>query len=61
METTYRDGDTAFNEAIASGFLNTDRASDRYAGKWMYMGTDENGDAFKNIDRRHYIHTGDAR
>ena len=58
MEPTYRDSQQAFEDAIASGFLSDEKGSDRYAGKWMYMHTDEQGDAFKNINYRNYIHTG---
>jgi hypothetical protein len=57
-----RESDEAFDAAIASGLLSADPASPQYAGHWMYMHTDPTrGDAFKNINRRHYIYSGDPR
>ena len=54
---TYRNPQEAFADAIVRGILSEEPSSDMYAGKWMYMHTDEQGDAFKNIDTRRYIHT----
>ena len=51
----FRDSQSAFNDAIASGRLNTDQTSEMYAGKWMYMHSEEGRDFFKNIDTRKYI------
>ena len=51
-----RDSQLAFKHAIENGTLNLDESSPRYAGKWMYMHTENNGsDAFKNIRDRNYI------
>jgi hypothetical protein len=47
----------AFQKAIDSGRLNENENSDFYAGKWMYMFTDESGvDQFKNSNTRHYLY-----
>lgn len=54
---TFKNPNQAFQDAIDKGVLNTDPKSPEYAGKWMYMHTDEIGvDAFKNIDSRNYIY-----
>jgi len=53
---TFRDPNTAFNDAIDAGILSTDPQNERYIGNWMYMYTTENKDAFKNIDDRSYIY-----
>jgi hypothetical protein len=46
----------AFERAIETKRLSDDEYSDNYAGDYMYMGKDKNGnDAFKNIDTRKYI------
>ena len=53
---TYNDPTEAFNRAIAQGRLSESTMSDRYAGDFMYMGTDSAGrDLFKHIDTREYI------
>lgn len=58
MTMTFRSPDKAFDDAIELGILNLDSNSHRYAGKWMYMGTDKlDGDAFKNIITRDYIYS----
>jgi len=51
----FRNPVDAFDDAIASGRLNTRPESSKYAGNWMYMHTDEDGkDVFKNIETRRY-------
>lgn len=45
----------AFGRAIASGLLSADMTASNYAGHWMYMGTENGVDLFKNIDTRKYI------
>ena len=52
----YRDHKKAFEDAIKEGRLNRDKDSDLYAGKWMYMFTNEHGiDQFKNRKVRNYL------
>tara|TARA_R100000656_G_scaffold118364_1_gene91982 strand:- start:1303 stop:1506 length:204 start_codon:yes stop_codon:yes gene_type:complete len=58
----YRDHKKAFEDAINTGRLNLDEDSDLYAGKWMYMFTNEQGiDQFKNNDTRNYLVLYEAR
>lgn len=46
----------AFDNAIANGTLcGRNKDAERYAGKWMYMHSDKNGDHFKNIVTRRYV------
>lgn len=45
----------AFNRAIASGRLSCRKGSDNYAGDYMYMGTFDGADQFKNINTREYL------
>ena len=50
----------AFDAAIQLGTLSAERSDPNYAGAFMYMGTDtERGHAFKNINQRFYVYTGD--
>ena len=52
---TWKDSQQAFEYAIEVGRLSRDRDADNYAGKYMYMGTNWNGDdLFKNVDTREY-------
>ena len=52
----YRDHKKAFEDAVQKGRLNRDKASDLYAGNWMYMFPNEHGiDQFKNIITRKYL------
>ena len=44
--------------AIDSGVLSNDPEQKNYAGKYMYMYTDEKGDAFKHIQTRCYLFGG---
>ena len=48
------DPQEAFEAAIAEGVLSADPKSVRYAGAYMYMGTDASGHRFKHIDTREY-------
>lgn len=52
---TFKPSFEAFKQAIDKGVLSHDPTSEMYAGNWMYMHTDEKGDAFKNIITRNYI------
>jgi len=45
----------AFDGAIESGRLNTDKDSFRFAGSYMYMGCQGGIDQFKSIDYRLYL------
>jgi hypothetical protein len=56
-QTTFRDAQQAFNEAIAAGRLKArrDDVSGPYAGNYMYMGTWSGKDHFKNRYTREYI------
>lgn len=48
--------DDAFDDAIAAGRLTLgDQDGYLFAGKWMYMGTWDGVDAFKNINTREYL------
>jgi ABC-type dipeptide/oligopeptide/nickel transport system permease subunit len=52
---TFKNSQEAFEHAIQVGRLSADKAQAKYAGNYMYMGTDESGrDLFKNIDTRRY-------
>ena len=52
---TFRDPDAAFESAIRRGRLSEDERSRNYAGRYMYMFTDEHGkDMFKNCETRRY-------
>ena len=56
---TFKNPRQAFQDAIDKGALSIDPKKANYAGKWMYMHTDEAGvDAFKNINFRNYIYVG---
>ena len=57
---THQEPQQAFEAAIQLGTLSADKTAPNYAGAFMYMGTDEErGHAFKNINERFYIYTGD--
>ena len=59
-QMTHEEPQQAFDAAIQLGTLSSDPSADNYAGAFMYMGTDtERGHAFKNIDQRFYVYTGD--
>lgn len=44
----------AFEQAIATNRLSTNKVDPNYAGNYMYMGHGENGAKFKNINSRQY-------
>jgi hypothetical protein len=46
---TFRESQTAFEEAISRGWF-----TERQASQWMYMGTYDGVDKFKNIQTRQY-------
>lgn len=52
---TFRDPETVFEEAIEQGRLSDTPGTDNYAGRFMYMGTWSDVDAFKHIDTREYL------
>ncbi len=52
---TFKDSGQAFQEAIDAGRLSSDPKDTNYAGNYMYMGTWDGVDTFKNIDTREYI------
>ncbi len=55
-EPTHRDPAIAFEQAILDGRLSDFPPSSRYAGNYMYMGTNAAGvDTFKHIDTRQYL------
>ncbi len=57
IQPTFREPEQVFNEAIESGRLSDAPGIENYAGRWMYMGTWDGVDAFKNIDTREYLGT----
>lgn len=57
---THANPQEAFEAAIQLGTLSTEQEAANYAGLYMYMFTDdERGHAFKRIDDRSYVYTGD--
>lgn len=52
---SFQDAPFAFDQAIADGRLSADRNAPNYAGRYMYMGTTNGKDAFKNINTRQYL------
>ncbi len=51
---TFKNAQLAFEEAINQCRLSKNPAAVNYAGKYMYMGTWDGKDTFKNIDTRKY-------
>ena len=49
------DSDECFDKAIDCGKLSVDKNAPNYAGNYMYMGTRNGTDLFKNIDTRKYL------
>lgn len=49
------ESEKAFEKAINSGRLSNDKTAENYAGKYMYMGSHNGKDAFKNSVTRKYI------
>ncbi len=47
----FRDSETAFNDAIASGLLSADSAAENFAGYYMYMHTAVYGDDLEKAFR----------
>lgn len=58
---TFRPAPAAFSQAISAGRLTTDSRSPRYAGDYMYMGTVNGRDTFKNRNTREYLATDAPR
>ncbi len=52
---TFKDSDDAFDDAIAIDRLTLDESEYLFAGNWMYMGTWNGVDHFKNINTREYL------
>ncbi len=51
----FLDAQECFASAIATGQLSEDKAADNFAGLYMYMGTWNGVDAFKNVETREYL------
>ena len=52
---TFKDSQEAFRDAIKAGRLSDRPEASNYAGRFMYMGTKDGVDLFKNIDTRQYL------
>ena len=52
---TFRESSDAFRDAIRDERLTTDSRSPLYAGNFMYMGTWNGQDTFKNRNTRRYL------
>ena len=52
---TTRDSDTAFQDAITKAYLSQVPDSILYAGRYMYMYSDDTCDYFKSIESRRYL------
>lgn len=55
MDIVYLSVQGAFNRAIASGRLSRNPIADNYADGYMYMGTWDGVDQFKNTVTRQYL------
>ena len=51
----FKDAQEAFESAIAAGTLSAAQDAANYAGLYMYMGTWNGVDQFKNVDTRRYL------
>lgn len=51
---TFKPGEEAFEQAVSEGRLSFDKENQHYAGLYMYMGTVDGRDLFKNINTRQY-------
>lgn len=51
----FKDVRSAFNAAISTGRLSRNRSAANYAGLYMYMGTWNGKDHYKNIITRAYL------
>ena len=54
-DPTFRDAQEAFKEAIESGRLSESPRADNFVGDFMYMGTYDGVDSFKNKLTRQYL------
>jgi hypothetical protein len=54
-DMTFKDPKEAFNEAVEEGRLSRDKGAENYVGLYMYMGTNDGKDLFKNIITREYL------
>lgn len=58
----FRNSQHAFEKAIKNGLLSALPTDSNFAGKFMYMHTEDDGrDAFKHIDTRQYIRAAPMR
>ena len=51
----FKDPEVVFDAAITAGRLSAQPEATNYAGDYMYMGTWQGVDAFKNITTRAYL------
>lgn len=51
----FKNHEQAFREAIADGRLSEDPLKPNYVDRYMYMGTWNRIDQFKNINTREYL------
>ena len=51
----FRDPVEAFEDAIRTGRLSATPADHRFAGRYMYMGTQDGHDLFKHVGTREYL------
>lgn len=52
---TFKQPEIAFAQALETGRLSPAAGADNYAGNFMYMGTWDGKDSFKNIETRQYL------
>lgn len=57
---TFRDAQSAFEDAIKRGVLSDKPGDPMYAGHFMYMHSDGPRDSFKHRDTRRYVHSVNA-
>lgn len=57
----FKDAQGVFEKAIEDGRLSSDSASPYYAGWYMYMGTWDGIDTFKNWETREYLPVASRR
>ena len=55
MTPTFKNPQQAFEEAIKQGRLSANETDNTYAGHYMYMGTQDGRDLFKNKMTRQYL------
>ena len=55
MNPIFKEAAQAFEDALSSGRLSDNPKADNYVADYMYMGTYDGLDAFKNIFTRQYL------